>query len=439
MSEFSTRYGLEQRPPLCETLPLSLQHVLLFLACTLSAPLVLGHSLGMAPTDTSFLVQCALFVAGVGTMVQAFGLGPVGNRLPIMTGVTFTFLGPAIAISSQYGYGVFLGSTIVGGLVAAIFGRLAMDFIRKLFPPIVTGAVIMSIGFALVGVAVSYCAGGIGAPTYGSWQNYLLAGFTLMLVVVFHTGGKGFFRGASVLVAMLVGFAVGAAFGMVDFSILEQSPWFALPRPLHFGIGFSWQPTLIVMLLYLVTIVEFIGDTNTVAFMAAKRLPTKQEYGRGILCDCLASAFAGLFNSLPTISYSGNIGLIGLTGVASRYVVGIAGIMLTLLGFCPKLAALLSLIPAPVIGGATMVIFGIIATSGLSLLIKANPTDRDKLVIGISLAVGLGFQFTPDALEPYPFFVSALINGIPGTAFTAVLLNVLIPNKEPCPEPQTGD
>lgn len=427
MSESSVRYGLEHRPPLRETLPLSLQHVLLFLACTLSAPLVLGHSLGMSAIDTSFLVQCALFVAGVGTMVQAFGLGPVGNRLPIMLGVTFTFLGPAIAIGSQYGYDVFLGSTVVGGLVAALLGRLAMDFIRKLFPPIVTGAVIMSIGFALVGVATSYSAGGIGSSTYGAGQNYLLALFTLVLVVVFHTCGKGFFRGASVLVAILAGFAVSAVTGMVDFSPLAQSPWFALPRPLHFGISFHWQPTLIVILLYLVTIVEFIGDTNTVVFMADKRLPTKQEYGRGILCDCLVSAFAGLFNSLPTISYSANIGLIGLTGVASRYIVGVAGIMLTLLGFCPKLAALLSLIPAPVIGGATMVIFGIIATSGLSLLIKANPTDRDKLVIGISLAVGLGFQFTPDALQPYPFFVSALINGIPGTAFTAVLLNLLIP------------
>lgn len=429
MSVKPARYGLHHKPPLHETLPLSLQHVLLFLACTLSAPLVLGHSLGMSGTDTAFLVQCALFVAGVGTMVQAFGLGPIGNRLPIMTGVTFTFLGPAIAISAEYGYGTFLGATLVGGLVAAVAGRLGMDYIRKLFPPIVTGAVIMSIGFALVGLAVTYSAGGMGAANYGSWQNYLLALFTLFLVVLFHTVGKGFLRGASVLMAILGGFAAGAAFGMVDFSVLHESPWFALPRPLHFGIGFNWQPTLIVLLLYLVTIVEFIGDTNTVVHMADNRLPTKQEYGRGILCDCLTSAFGGLFNSLPAISYSANIGLIGLTGVASRHVVGVAGIMLTCLGFCPKLAALFSLTPAPVIGGATLVIFGIIATSGLSLLIKARPTERDMLVIGVSLAVGLGFQFTPDALQKYPFFVSALINGIPGTAFTAVLLNTLIPQK----------
>lgn len=421
------RYGLHHKPPLRETLPLSLQHVLLFLACTISAPLVLGHSLNMGATGTSFLVQCALFVAGVGTMVQAFGLGPVGNRLPIMTGVTFTFLGPAIAISGQYGYDVFLGSCVVGGLVAGVLGRLAMEPIRKLFPPIVTGAVIMSIGFALVSVAVSYSAGGIGAPNYGAWQNYLLALFTLVLVVAFHTYGKGFFRGASVLVAMLAGFVVGAACGMVDFTVLMEAPWFAMPEPMHFGIGFHWQPALIVLVLYLVTIVEFIGDTTTVALMADNRMPTKEEYGRGILCDCLTSAFAGVFNSLPTISYSGNIGLIGLTGVSSRHVVGVAGIMLTLLGFCPKLAALLSLTPAPVIGGATVVIFGIIATSGMSLLIKANPTDRDKLIIGVSLAVGLGFQFTPDALQAYPFFVSSLINGIPGTAFTAVLLNLVIP------------
>lgn len=426
---FTRRYGLHQKPCLAETLPLSLQHVLLFLACTVSAPLVLGHALGMEGANTAFLIQCALFVAGVGTMVQAFGLGPVGNRLPIMTGVTFTFLGPAIAISAQYGYDVFLGSCVVGGLVAGVLGRLFMEPIRRLFPPIVTGAVIMSIGFALVGLAVTYSAGGMGGSDYGSWQNYLLALFTLSLVIIFHTFGKGFMRGASVLMAMLAGFAAGAVSGMVDFSILAETPWFALPRPMHFGIGFNWQPALIVMLLYLVTIVEFVGDTTTVVLMADDRMPTRQEYGRGILCDCLTSAFAGIFNSLPTISYSANIGLIGVTGVASRHVVGVAGIMLVFLGFCPKLAALFTLIPAPVIGGTTLVIFGIIATSGLSLLIKTRPTERDMMVIAVSLAVGLGFQFTPDALKDYPFFVSALINGIPGTAFTAVLLNLALPGR----------
>lgn len=420
-------YELNDKPPLKHLLPLSIQHVLLFLASTIAVPLIIGSAIGFEAGDISILVQCGIFVAGVGTMVQAFGIGPVGNRLPIILGQTFTFVTPCIAISLAYGFDAFVGASLICGLLIAIFGAFCIKFIKKIFPPIVMGCVIMVIGLALVNVAVDYCAGGSGAPDYGSWQNYLLAAITLIIVILFNTFGKGFIKGASVLLAMVIGFIIAMCMGMVDFGAVSEAAVFSLPKPLHFGISFKLAPIIIVGILYLVNTVEFIGDTSTVALVAANREVKEEELSRGIVCDGLASAFAAIFNVIPNVSYSGNIGLIGLTGVKSRYIVGTAGILITALGFIPKLSTLLSLIPSPVIGGATLVIFGIIATSGLTILMRAKPTERDKLIIAVSLAIGLGFNFTPGALDRFPYFVSTLVNGIPGTAFTGIILNLILP------------
>lgn len=220
---------------------------------------------------------------------------------------------------------------------------------------------------------------------------------------------------------------------MVDFSSLNESSWFSLPQPLHFGISFKLPAIIIMALLTLVNLVEFLGDTSTVAFIAANRVATKEDLSRGVVCDGVASILGALFNSTPTISYSGNIGLIGVTGVKSRYVVAAAGGFMVVLGFIPKLAAFLSLIPTPVIGGATLVVFGSIAANGLKMLGQQQLSERDMLLIAVSLAIGLGFSATPTALADYPFYVSALINGIPGTAFSAILLNLILPKYKAVP------
>ena len=292
------------------------------------------------------------------------------------------------------------------------------------------GCVIMVIGLTLVGVAVGYCAGGSGSPDYGSLRNYGVALFTLVIVIVLNAWGKGFWKGASVLIALLAGFLLSAALGMVDFSSLNESAWFAFPEPLHFGITFKLPAIIIMALLTLVNLVEFLGDTSTVAFIAADRVATKEDLSRGVICDGVASILGALFNSTPTISYSGNIGLIGVTGVKSRYVVAAAGGFMVILGFIPKLAAFLSLIPTPVIGGATLVVFGSIAANGLKMLGQQTLSGRDMLLIAVSLAIGLGFSSTPDALASYPFYISALINGIPGTAFSAIILNLILPKDQ---------
>ena len=423
-------YELNDKPPLIQLIPLSLQHVLLFLASTIAVPMIIGNALGVTSAEQTLLIQCGLFVAGIGTILQAFGVGPVGNRLPIILGATFTFVTPCIAISQAYGFSAFVGASIICGILVTLFGRICINFIQKLFPPLVMGCVIMVIGLALVGTAVDYCAGGSGAEHYGGIQNYTVALLTLAVVIVLNIWGKGFLKGASVLVAIVVGTIISIPFGMVEFSSANEATWFALPEPFHFGISFSLPATVIVAMLSIVNIVEFLGDTSNTAFIVTGKNATKDHLSRGIVCDGIASTLSAIFNTIPAVSYSGNIGLIGLTGVKSRFIVGTAGIILVALGFIPKLAAVFSLIPSAVIGGATLAVFGTITTSGLSLIMSSKPTDRDKLIIGVSLAIGLGFNYTPAALADYPFYVSALISGIPGAGFSAIILNAILPKNK---------
>lgn len=423
-------YELNDKPPIQEMIPLCLQHVLLFLASTLAIPLIIGTTLGFTSAEVTLMLQCSIFIAGIGTILQSIGIGPVGNRLPIILGATFTFVTPAIAISQAYGFPAFVGASLVCGIAVALLGAVSVKFIRKVFPPVAMGCVIMVIGLTLVGVAVDYCAGGSSATDYGSLRNYGVALFTLVIVIVLNSWGKGFLKGASVLIALLAGFLLCVCLRMVDFTSLGQTSWLALPEPLHFGISFKLPAIIIMALLTLVNLVEFLGDTSTVAFIAANRVATKEDLSRGVVCDGVASILGALFNSTPTISYSGNIGLIGVTGVKSRFVVGAAGVFMVVLGFIPKMAGLLSLIPMPVIGGATLVVFGSIAANGLKMLGQQEMGERDMLIIAVSLAIGLGFSSKPDALAQYPFYISALVNGIPGTAFTAILLNVLLPGRK---------
>ncbi len=423
-------YELNDKPPFKHLLPLSLQHVLLFIAGSLAVPLIIAGGAGMSDERAAVMIQCMIFVAGIGTMLQAFGLGPVGNKLPTVLGPTFTFLAPAIAISTAYGYDVFIGASLIGGLVMALVGTLGIRYIQKLFPPLVLGCVIMVIGIALFGVGVDYIAGSSGAATYGSWQNYLVGVVTMVLVIVFNIFGKGFVKGASVLIAMVVGTVLAFAMGMVDFSALTSESWFTIPKPFAFGIRFQAAPIIICIIIYLVNTVEYIGDTSNAALAAADRLVTPKELSSGILCDGLTSSLAAVFNVSPVVTYSANIGLLKLTGVKSRFIVGFAGVIITVLGFVPKLAKLLALIPMPVIGGASIVIFGLIATSGIEILMRENLTERDKLIVAVALAVGLGFNFTPDALSGYPYFISALLEGIPGTAITATILNLILPKNK---------
>jgi NCS2 family nucleobase:cation symporter-2 len=302
-----------------------------------------------------------------------------------------------------------------------------MKKFRKLFPPLVAGSAVMAIGLALVGIAVNYCAGGFDAPDFGSIRHFAFAFLTLALIVILNRFGNGFIKAASVIIAMAIAYIIAFFFGMVDLSPIAEAPWFAIPMPLKYGVSFNFGAIGIMFIIYMVSMMEYIGDTMGAAILAAGREPTEKEYVGGILCDGLGSAFSALFNAFPNVSYSNCIGLIGLTGVASRYIVAMAGLMLVILGFVPKVSMVLSLTPPAILGGSMIVLFGLVATAGMKIITLQPLSQRNLMILGIGLAIGVGFNYTPGALSSYPFYVSALITGIPGTAITTLVLNLVLP------------
>jgi xanthine permease len=423
-------YKINDFPPLLEAIPLGLQHILVMFSGNITVPLIVAGAIGLATGETGFWMQCAMFASGITTLIQTFGLGPVGGRMPIVMGLSFTFVSAGIAIATMYGLSALFGSILVCGLIEAFFGYAIIKRFQKYFPPVVTGTVVLVIGLALLGTGITEAAGGFGAANFGSLSNYALAAFTLVLVIVFQQFGKGMVRAASVLIALIIGYIISAVLGMVDFSQVADAAWIAFPQPLRYGISFNPAAIGIMFILFMVSMMEFIGDATGTVMNAEGREPTQKELLGGILCDGLGSSFSALFNSLPNVSFSQNVGLIGLTGVGSRYIVGIGGIILTLLAFFPKLGVLIALVPKPVLGGACIAMFGMIASSGIKVISLQALSNRNLLIIAVSLAIGMGFAAAPDALANYPFYIGAAISGIPGAGITAFVLNLLLPNEE---------
>lgn len=424
------KYKINDRPDLLKTIPLSLQHVLVMLASTIPIPIIFGNALGWAIEDISFLIQCAIFTAGISTMIQAYGVGSIGGKLPIIMGVCFTAIAPAIAITASNDYATFLGSSIICGILLGFFGPKIIEKAKVILTPLITGIVVMMVGLALAGVSVANIAGGHGAADYGSPSNYLLGALTVAIILIINRRGKGFIKTISVLIGMGITFILSIFMDMVDLSKVAEAAWFSFPQPLKYGLSFDLGAIAILFIIYVVCLIEFVGDTTATTVIVESRTPRDEELLGGIRASGFTSAISGIFNALPNISYSGNIGLLSLTGVGSRYVVGASGVFLVLLGFCPKLSTLLSLVPNSIVGGATLIMFGLITTAGIQLVTTEPLSERDGLILALSLAVGVGFNYTQDALASYPYYVSVLISGIPGAAITAIILNLLFPKEK---------
>jgi NCS2 family nucleobase:cation symporter-2 len=373
-----------------------------------------------------------MFAAGVTTIVQALGVGPIGSRLPIVMGASFIFMGTSISIAGnpELGLSALFGAIIVGGLLEATFGYWILKSMRKYFSPVVTGTVVLSIGLSLFGVAIDYAAGGVGSASYGSGANLLLAVFTLIVVVALNQFGSPRIKAASVIFGLIIGFIAAIPMGLVDMSSVSQAGWFALPRPMHWGISFKLEAIIPMAFLYLVGLVEFVGDTTGVAINAVDRTPTEREFTGGILADGLGSAFSGLFNCTPNTSFSQNVGMIPLTGVRSRFVVVYGGILMTGLAFIPKISQLVVSTPPPVLGGVLISMFGMIVVSGIKVISTQNLTQRNMLVIGVALGVGMGLNGRIEAIAILPEMVQHMLSGIGGTGLVALLLNIVLPRSE---------
>lgn len=424
-------YPVDSKPPFGLTLLLAIQHLLAALGGIIAVPLVLGNVLQLPTADTIILVNAALLVSGIVTIIQCQGIGPIGLRLPSVMGTSFTFVAAALAIGfSEYGVAGILGSSLVGSLVM-IIGSFFMPHVRKLFPPVVTGVVVMMIGLSLIPVAVDWFAGGQKTdPNYADPANLAMASFVLVIVVVLVQWGKGIFSAAAIVIGMLVGYAVALVLGWINFDNIKNAELFAVPQPFHFGFAFPISGIIGMSIAYLVTIVESSGNFLALGNATQTEITGKHLRG-GVLCDGLGSAFAAIMSTTPFSSFSQNIGVISLTGVASRYVVTIMGALLVLAGVFPMFGALIVSIPMPVLGGAGLMMFAMIIAAGIQMLDKVERNKRNGLIIAISIGCGLAVTTRPELLDKLPsFFKEIFGSGITVGSLLALILNLVLPQEQ---------
>ncbi len=415
-------------------LVLGLQHVLTMYAGAVTVPLVIGAALHLGAGTTAYLVSSDLLACGLVTLIQCLGVGLIGVRLPIMMGVTFVAVGPAIAIASNPSLGLpgMFGASLVAGVaglfIAPIFSRLAW-----LFSPVVTGTAMLLIGVTLMGVAVTWVAGGNSGAPGGLWAMGLSL---LVLVVILGLVrlGKGFVTNIAVLLGVVFGFVVAWASGGVDFAHVADAPWFSLVSPFHFGWPkFDLLGALSMTIVMLITMVESSGMMFALSRIVDRPL-TSADLARGLRADAVGAIVGGVFNSLPYTSYSQNVAIVGMTGVKSRYVCAMAGAIMILLATVPKLSFLVTAIPYPVLGGAAVVMFGVVAANGVETLgrVDYGPGSKNLYVVALALAVGL--IPTMDAhffdLMP-PAVASFLHNGVMLGIVTAIILNLVLNRRAP--------
>lgn len=423
-------YGVEDRPPnLITTTLLSLQHLLAALGGIIAVPLVFGGALKLPADQIVALVNAALLGSGIVTIIQCRGVGPVGIRLPCVMGTSFAFVGAGISVGLEHGVPGILGSSLVGSLVM-IIGSFFMPVIRRFFPHTVTSVVVIMIGLSLTPVAVDWAAGGVGSGNYGAVGNLAIAGFVLALVIAFVQWGKGIISASAVVLGIVCGYLLCLALGLIDFTQVREAPVFAIPQPLHFGMSFPVSGIVAMSIAFLVTIVETTG--TFMALGAATQTPIRgKRLASGMLCDGVGSAFAAVMSSPPVSTFAQNVGVVSLTGVASRHVVMLTGVMLLAAGLFPVLGALVVTIPLPVLGGAGLMMFATIIAAGIRMLGGSADSRRSNLIIAVSLGCGLAVTVRPDLLAKMPAFVREVFgSGITVGALVAVGLNLLLPGRE---------
>ena len=429
-------------PPMASAVPLGIQHVLAMFVSNVTPAIIICGAAGFGFGSNSpdfpqmiYMIQMSMLFAGIATLLQTVGFGPVGARLPVVQGTSFAFLPimiPLVAGKGVDAIAILMGGIIVGGVfhacLAPFIGRL-----RFALPPLVTGLVVLMIGLALVKVGILYAAGGVpaqGKPEFGSLQNWSVA----LVVIVVTLGIKFFSRGllsvAAVLIGLIVGYIVAAMLGMVSFANVGKAAVFALPMPLHFGVEFTAGAIIGICLMSFVSAVETVGDVSGITKGGAGREAETKELEGATYADGIGSAVAGLFGGLPNTSFSQNVGLIAMTRVMSRHVVTIGAIFLIAAGLVPKVGAIIASVPIEVLGGGVIVMFGMVAAAGVNMLAEVNWNRRNMMIFAISLSVGLGLQLVPGALQHLDGTAKVLLtSGLLPAAFLAIILNLILPEE----------
>lgn len=398
-------FQLNGIPPLGMSISLALQHLVAMIVGCVTPAIIIANALGLPQSERVLLIQVSLVMSAVTTLIELFPIGgKLGSGLPVMFGISFAYLPSMQAIVGGGGdIATIAGAMIVGGIVAAVVGVFVKK-IRRFFPPIITGTVVFTIGLSLYPTAINYMAGGAGntyevvvlrkgltsALVHGSWQNWAVAAFTLIVVMVMSNKGKGICKLAAILLGMIAGYIVAAVFGMVDLSEVRDAAWFSLPQFMHFGIKFEFSACIALALLFAINAIQAIGDLTATTVGGLNREPTDQELQGGIVTYGLTNVLSAFFGSLPTATYSQNVGIVTTNKVINRVVFALAGGFLLLAGLIPKFSAILTTIPQCVLGGATITVFSTIAMTGMKLIASETISPRNTTIVGLSAALGVG-------------------------------------------------
>ena len=453
-------YDFYGKLPLQKAILLGLQHVFAMFVGNLTPVLIITGACGIA-SGTEFadvqiaLLQNAMLIAGIVTLIQLYAIGPIGGKVPIIMGTSSGFIGVCSSVAGVMGggilgYGAIMGASIIGGLFESVLGFMLKP-LRRFFPAVVTGTVVLSIGLSLISVGINSFGGGNSAKDFGSMENLLLALFVLVVILIFKHWTTGFLSSSAILIGILAGYVAAFVMGLVlpttgvtadgveftkawvlNWNKVAQASWFAIPKLMPVKIVFDMRAIMPVMIMFVVTAVETVGDISGVMEGGMNREPTDKELSGGVICDGLGSSFAALFGVLPNTSFSQNVGLVAMTKVVNRMALASGAIFLILCGLIPKLGALISIMPQAVLGGAAVMMFSSIVVSGIQLITKEKMTPRQLTIVSVALGVGYGMGANSGILAqaPHAFQLICGESGIVPAAFVAILLNVLLPKDD---------
>ena len=429
-------FELNGVPAFGQALPLALQHVVAMIVGCVTPSIIVAGVAGINDSDRVILIQAALFCSAISTLLQLFpfikfGNFQLGSALPVIMGISFAYVPSMQAIAGTYDIATILGAQVVGGVVAIIVG-FCIRKIRILFPPLVTGTVVFTIGLSLYPTAVNYMAGGTSSDAYGSWQNWLVAFFTLAVVTGLNHFAKGFLKLASILIGIVAGYILAIPFGLVDLSGVQSAGLFQLPQPLHFSMSFEPSACIAIGLLFAINSIQAIGDFSATTSGSMNRMPENKELQGGIVMYGISNILCAFLGGLPTATYSQNVGIVTTTKVINRCVLGLAAIILMIAGFVPKFSGLLTTIPQCVLGGATISVFASIAMTGIKLIFQQEMNFRNTSIVGLSVALGMGITQASGSLAAFPEWVTTVFGSSPVVVATlmAILLNVILPKEE---------
>ncbi len=423
-------YQLDGKISFKQAVPFGLQHILAMFVSNIAPIFIVASACGLSTNESAMLIQSAMLIAGIGTLIQLFPIFVLGSGLPIVMGISFTFVSVFCYLGPKYGYNAIVGAVLIGGLIEGLLGLLARYWI-KIITPIVSACVVTSIGFSLLSVGASSFGGGSGSADFGSAKNWFLGTITLLSCIIFNIIAKSYFKQLSVLFGLVVGYIAAICLGMVDFSSIQNTAVIAFPHIMPFKPEFNVNAIVSVTLIFLVSATETIGDTSALAAAGLDRDATLNETSGSLTCDGFISALSAVFGCLPITSFSQNVGLVAMTKVVNRFAIATGAVIMILAGIFPIFGALLATLPEAVLGGCTLMMFGNIVISGLQMIEKCGFSHRNITIAALSLSIGVGFTQVPEIFAIFPQIIQSVFaeNCVAVVFIVAIILNLALPKE----------